>query len=160
MTGSADQGLWDWALEVYRAEGVADACLHLQDTAGQNVPLMLWAAWTAATGRMLDDDAIEAACDCARAWDNSAIGPIRAVRRALKGPIPDIDNAAREALRESVKSLELAAERHLLAGLGALAPAPTATPLAPIDPLVAVARVWSRVVPRPALIALAERLPA
>ena len=42
--------LWDWAVAAYGADGVADACLELQDAAGQNVPLLLWAAWTARTG--------------------------------------------------------------------------------------------------------------
>ncbi|MES2860515.1 MAG: TIGR02444 family protein [Pseudomonadota bacterium] len=152
--------LWDWAVAAYAAPGVSDACLHLQDTSGQNVPLLLWAAWTAATGRPLDEDTIEAACDSARAWETSAVTPLRAIRRALKGPILDIDNTAREALREQVKAVELAAERHLLAGLEALPLASSGPSQPPIEALVAVARVWSRVVPRPALIALADRLPA
>ena len=58
---------WDWALKAYAAPGVQEACLQLQDGTGQNVPLLLWAGWTAATGRVLDEDAIEGACDCARA---------------------------------------------------------------------------------------------
>ncbi len=152
--------LWDWALSAYAAPGVSDACLHLQDTSGQNVPLLLWAAWTAATGRVLDEDVIEGACDCARAWDTSAIGPVRAVRRALKGPIADIDDGAREKLRDQIKAIELAAERQMMSGLEGLAPAPDGPPSPPIDALVAVARLWSRVVPRPALMTLAERLPA
>ena len=59
--------LWDWALKAYAAPGVQEACLQLQDGVGQNVPLLLWAGWTATTGRVLDEDAIEGACDCARA---------------------------------------------------------------------------------------------
>lgn len=151
---------WDWALTAYAAPGVQETCLQLQDTAGQNVPLLLWAGWTAATGRPLDEDAIEGACDCARAWDEAAVTPLRALRRTLKGVNPDIDNAAREALRDQVKAVELAAERHMMAGLEALAPSPTVAPRTPLDALVAVARVWSRVVPRPGLTMLAERLPA
>ena len=153
-------GFWDWALKAYAAPGVSDACLQLQDGTGQNVPLLLWAAWTAATGRLLDEDSIEGGCDCARAWDAAAVSPLRALRRSLKGTNPDMDNAARESLREAVKAVELAAERHLMDGLEALAPPPTTGPRPAIDALVAVARVWARVVPRPALITLAERLPA
>ena len=59
--------LWDWALTTYAAEGVADACLELQETAGQNIPLLLWAAWCAHTGRTPDEDALEAAGDTASA---------------------------------------------------------------------------------------------
>ena len=83
--------LWDWALTAYAAEGVADACLELQDAAGQNIPLLLWAAWCAHTGRTPDEDALEAAGDTARAWQETAIAPLRAVRRALKARAPDLD---------------------------------------------------------------------
>ncbi|WP_426041226.1 TIGR02444 family protein [Brevundimonas sp. TWP2-3-4b1] len=151
---------WDWALKAYAAPGVQEACLQLQDGTGQNVPLLLWAGWTAATGRVLDEDAIEGACDCARAWDAAAVTPLRTLRRTLRNTNPDIDNAARESLREAVKVVELAAERHLMAGLEALAPSPAGPPRPAIDALAAVARVWSRVVPRPALTMLAECLPA
>ena len=157
---ASDRALWDWALKAYRAPGVSDACLSLQDVNGQNVPLLLWAAWAASTGRDLDEDTIEAGCDAARAWDRVAVTPLRAVRRTLKLPVPDIDDAAREALRDQVKAVELAAERHLLAGLEALVPTAEGAPRPAIEGLVAVAKEWSRVVPRPALIALAERLPA
>jgi uncharacterized protein (TIGR02444 family) len=153
-------GFWDWALAAYRGPGVSEACLTLQDTHGQNVPLMLWAGWTAASGRALDEETIEAACDAARAWDGAAVGPLRAIRRTLKAPIPDIGDAGREALRDQVKAVELAAERALMTDLEALVSESGGPPTATLDALVAVARVWARVVPRPALAALAERLPA
>jgi len=153
-------GLWDWALAAYHADGVAEACLDLQDAHGHNIPLLLWAAWMAATGRSLDPETIEAGCDTARAWDAAAVTPLRAIRRMLKKPLPDIDHSAREALRDQVKAIELAAERHLLAGLEALAGPAARTPAPPLEGLVAAARGWSRVVPRPALTRLAERLPA
>lgn len=151
---------WDWALKAYATPGVSEACLHLQDAQGHNVPLLLWAAWTAATLRPLDEDTAEAACDTARAWESAAIAPIRAVRRTLKLPIPDVDDTRRETLRAQVKAVELAAEKGLMADLEALAPAPGDRPIPTLDALVAVARAWDRIVPRPALIALAERLPA
>ncbi|MFY8164916.1 MAG: TIGR02444 family protein [Brevundimonas sp.] len=72
--------LWDWALTAYAAEGVADACLELQDAAGQNIPLLLWAAWCAHTGRTLDEDALEAAGDTARAPARAAAAPARRPR--------------------------------------------------------------------------------
>ncbi|MBU1346369.1 MAG: TIGR02444 family protein [Alphaproteobacteria bacterium] len=151
---------WDWALKAYAAPGVQEACLQLQDAQGCNVPLMLWSAWMATTGRPLDDDTIEAGCDTARAWDGVAVAPLRLIRRTLKGPIPDIDDAAREALRQQIKAVELAAERSLMADLEDLSGAPADTPAPALDGLIAVARVWSRAVPRPALTALAQRLPA
>ena len=152
--------LWDWALTAYAADGVADACLELQDAAGQNVPLLLWAAWCAAEGRVPDEDALEAAGDTARAWQETAIAPLRAVRQALKPRAPDLDDADRESVRAQVKAVELEAERRLLAALEALSPAPTGPPQPPIATMVAAARVWSPMTPRAGLIRLADRLPA
>lgn len=155
-----DQDFWDWAISAYGAPGVGETCLHLQDALGHNVPLLLWAAWTASTGRRPDADDLEAACDLARGWSNTAVEPLRAVRRALKIATVDIADEDRLALREQVKAIELQAERVLMNGLATLAPGPSGSPRPAIDALAEVAREWSGVVPRPALIQLAERLPA
>jgi uncharacterized protein (TIGR02444 family) len=151
--------LWDWSSKAYAAPGVASACLHLQDVADQNVPLLLWAAWVAQTGRRPEEDDIEAACDTARAWAGTTVSPLRAIRRTLKAPIPDMDDAAREAVRDQIKAVELLAERKLLEALEALAPAPSGAPRRAIEGLVETARLWARVVPRPALVELSAHLP-
>lgn len=156
----SETGLWSWAVRVYGVPGVSEACLDLQDAHGQNAPLLLWAGWCARDGRALDADTIEAACDTARAWDEAAVSPLRALRRTLKLAIPDVDDAARLALREQVKAVELAAERHLLEALEGLASPSDGSDKPVADALVRVARQWSRIVPRPALVRLAEALPA
>jgi uncharacterized protein (TIGR02444 family) len=152
--------LWTWAVSAYDAPGVAEACLSLQDHNEQNVPLLLWGAWIAVTGRRPDEETIEAACDAARAYDSVIVAPLRAVRRTLRAPVPDIENDHREALRQQVKTVELDAERRLMLELESLAPAPSGAPRRAIDGLAETARLWSRVVPRPALTTLADRLPA
>lgn len=152
--------LWDWAVAAYAAPDVADACLALQDHHEQNVPLLLWSTWVAATGRRPDAETIEAACDTARAWEGVAVAPLRSIRRTLKAPVPDIDDGPREAVRNRVKALELEAEKHLLEALEALAPAPDGPPRPAIEGLTATTRVWSRITPRPALVRLADALPA
>lgn len=152
--------LWDWAVRAYASDGVGEACLHLQDAAGQNVPLLLWAAWAARTGRNPDADALEAACDIARAWQEAAIAPLRAVRRTLKRRNPDLEDADREAVRAQVKAVELEAERRLLAALEALSPPSEGAARPVLEALIAVARQWSPTTPRAGLTALAERLPA
>jgi uncharacterized protein (TIGR02444 family) len=152
--------LWDWAVAAYAAPGVAETCLHLQDAADQNVPLLLWAAWCARSGRPLDADTIEAGCDTARAWNDAAIAPLRAVRRTLKTPLADIQTPDREAVREAVKALELDCERRLLLALEALSPTPLPASTDPLPALVAVSRAWSRMIPRAGLTDLAEQLPA
>lgn len=121
-------GLWDWAVAAYGRPGVAPACLDLQDRFEQNVPLLLAAAWSAAQGRTLD---LDAAVALTRAWEADVVAPLRAARRGLKiahRPIPD---AGREALRETVKAVELESERLLLAALETLAWPGQAAPLEP-----------------------------
>lgn len=152
--------LWDWAVKVYGREGVSEACLQLQDYFDQNVCLLLWAAWCAETGRRPDDEEYEAACDIARAWQETAIAPLRAIRRTLKKAIPDLDTEPREAIRAKVKAVELDAEHYLLLQLEELVASPTGAPRPVLDGLVAVARQWGDTVPRPALTTLAQRLSA
>ena len=152
--------LWTWAVAAYEAPGVAEACLSLQDHNEQNVPLLLWAAWVAVTGRRPDEETIEAACDAARAYDTVIVSQLRAVRRTLKAPIPDVADNHREALRQQVKALELDAERRLMLELEDLAPPPSGAARRAIDGLAETAKLWARVVPRPALTTLADHLPA
>jgi len=152
--------LWEWSARAWTAPGVQVAALDLQDAQNQCVPLLLWAAWAAQTGRAPGEDAIDAACDTARVWVDTTIAPLRQVRRNIKARIPDMDDAARESVRAQVKAVELETERHLLAALEALSPAGSG-PSTPVLPtLIAVSRVWGTVTPRVALTLLAERLPA
>jgi uncharacterized protein (TIGR02444 family) len=153
-------GLWDWSVRVWAVDGVQNAGLDLQDAQGQNLPLLLWAAWCAQTGRAPDADDIEAACDTARVWQETTVAPLRAIRRQLKTRIPDFDDDDREAVRAQVKALELDAERRLLAALEALAAAPSGAPKPVLPALIAVAREWSPITPRRSLELLADRLPA
>ena len=153
-------GLWDWSVRVWASDGVQNAGLDLQDAQGQNLPLLLWAAWCAQTGRAPDADDIEAACDTARVWQETTVAPLRAIRRQLKTRIPDFDDDDREAVRAQVKAIELDAERRLLAALEALAPAPSGAARPVLPALIAVAREWSPITPRRSLELLADRLPA
>ncbi|MDP3490774.1 MAG: TIGR02444 family protein [Phenylobacterium sp.] len=107
--------LWSWAVAAYGRPGVAEAALALQDDHGQCVPLMLWAAFA----RPLEPGVIAEAADLARAWEASAILPLRSARRGLKTDLPGVEAGAREALRVQVKTAELESERLLLAALSA-----------------------------------------
>lgn len=148
---------WDWAVEVYAVPAVAEACLELQDTHDQCVPLLLFGLWTEAQGYVLNEDLSEAAVDMARAWSEHVITPLRAIRRRIKGPVSDMDNTAKFAIREQVKSAELAAEKALMAALEGLIPA--GQPKAQVgDNLVRLARFWSPVVPRTGLRRLRDAL--
>lgn len=131
----ATKGLWDWALDAYARQPVAEACLHLQDAHGQNVPYLLWAAWMAEQGRAAD---LKIAAGVMRGWDRDVGAPLRGVRRALKAPRPPVDEIGKDAFREAVKAVELRGERVLMESLEALAGPPTA-PANVVEGLVAAA---------------------
>ena len=105
----ATKRLWDWALDAYARQPVAEACLHLQDAHGQNVPYLLWAAWMAEQGRVAD---LKIAAGVMRGWDRDIGAPLRGVRRALKAPRPPVDEIGKDAFREAVKAVELQGERE------------------------------------------------
>lgn len=98
-------------MKAYSGDGVAEACLSLQDDDGQNVPLLLWAAWH---GAPLNQALALKAADVARIWSGEVIVPLRILRRRLKNTLTDGDEAQRLPLREKIKGLELAAERALM----------------------------------------------
>ena len=127
--------LWDWALQAYARQDVAAACLNLQDAHGQNVPYLLWAAWSAGEGRIADG---KAAAQLMRQWDSEVGAPLRGVRRALKAPFPGVADAAREPFREALKGVELQGERVLLESLEALS-GPAGPPLDILEGLIAAA---------------------
>ena len=145
-------GIWDWVLEAYGQPGVPQACLTLQDQHGQNTSFLLWAVHAEAK----DPALLARAAAAARAWETTALGPLREVRRGLKPPLPPFDDHGREALREEVKGLELASERFLIETLdrlseglgGALA----------LEALEAAARAWGPPPPAEALATLAAAL--
>lgn len=146
--------IWDWALEAYARQPVAEACLNLQDAHGQNVPYLLWAAWMAQEGRSAD---LKDAARMMRTWDAEVGSPLRGVRRALKPARPPVDETAKEALRDAVKAVELQGERVLMESLEALSSAPgVAIPV--LDGLVAAAEASGDPPRRSALEKLADAL--
>ena len=146
--------LWDWALEAYARQPVAEACLNLQDAHGPNVPYLLWAAWMAGEGRKAE---LKDAAKVMRAWDAEVGAPLRGVRRALKPSRPAVDDAAKDAFREAVKAVELNGERVLMESLEALS-GPPGAPAPLLDGLVAAAEASGDPPRRAALEKLATAL--
>jgi uncharacterized protein (TIGR02444 family) len=150
--------LWDWALQAYARPGAAETLLEMQNAHRQSVPYLLWAAWAAREERPLSRSVLAAGAALAERWEQSATGPLRFVRRALKAPAPGVPEPAQEALRAQVQALELEAERVLLAALESLAPAPTGAAISLEASLPAAAHAWAFPVPPAALVRLARVL--
>ena len=109
---------WSFSLAFYYRPKVAAALLALQDEAACNVNLVLFSVWLGLSGRgRLDKPGIEAAERAVRSLEIEVIEPLRALRRRLRtAPDPDLQN-----LRESIKTIEIEAEKAAQARLAALA---------------------------------------
>ena len=138
---------WDWAVAVHGRPGVDEALTGLQDSHGQCVAYLLWAAWAAAEGRPVPGEILMQGAALAKHWEGAATMPLRSARRHLKRPAPPIADDAREALRDQVRKAEFAAERLLMETLEALAPEPVGGSIEAGDALLAAAARWSPSVP-------------
>jgi uncharacterized protein (TIGR02444 family) len=129
---------WDYALELYRREGVESACLELQERHGLDVNLVLLCCWLARRGIEAERAWLKATVRAVETWQVEVVRPLRAVRRRLKVEFaepPPGGIAARwpelaARLRQRVLALEIDGERLeqlLLAELAADLPA-TAAP--------------------------------
>jgi uncharacterized protein (TIGR02444 family) len=119
---------WRFSLKTYRAAGVQQACLALQERCGADVNLLLFCGWVGRAGRMLDEDSLRLAVGRVGAWQSDVIVPLRLARRALKRQLADDSIAAMAtSLRRRVLALELAleyVEQALLAELASRWPPP------------------------------------
>ncbi|MDJ0895287.1 MAG: TIGR02444 family protein [Alphaproteobacteria bacterium] len=108
-----DHPFWAFSLDFYARPGVADACLALQDKADADVNLILFCLWHGMAGHgRIDQAALAAAEDRVQTIREDLVLPLRALRRHLKGDIPDTPPDWREALRRHVADAEIEAE-HL-----------------------------------------------
>ncbi|MEY9626629.1 TIGR02444 family protein [Sinorhizobium fredii] len=112
------QGLWDFALQLYAAPGVGEACLTLQDECRVDVPLLLFSAWLSKQSVALTSSDLARIDGIVADWRSEVVQPLRAVRRRLKsGPYP-APTTVTEALRNGVKGVELSSEKIELAVAG------------------------------------------
>ncbi len=110
-----------FALSLYGQEGVSAACLTLQEEAGVDVNVLLFAAFMgAACGRPLDSPQSAEARTSVEAWHREIVKALRGVRRRLKdGPAPaPSERTAR--LRAKIQAIEIEAELIELDTLDAL----------------------------------------
>ena len=120
-----DHPFWDFSLATYGREGVADACIALQEAHGADVNILLFCAWAGRNGVRLDRAQIEAACETVRGWHEDIVRPLRSVRRRLKTAVDDdAPGALQSALRARVQKIEIDAEHIEQLRLAALADAP------------------------------------
>jgi len=108
-----DHPFWDFALSVYRSEGVPQACLNLQERHGIDVNLMLFCLWLGESGRgALDSDDVRSVIAASDLWHRKIVKTLRLVRRALKDGFDEAPPDLRQQLRTEIQASEINAE-HL-----------------------------------------------
>jgi uncharacterized protein (TIGR02444 family) len=113
-----ENDLWTFANSFYLQEGVAPACLLLQDRFALNVNVLLLGLFALLRrGISLSTEDLSTACDLVDLWHKRIVKPLRDLRIRLKtGPKP-APSAATSELRGHIKAVELEAERIELATL-------------------------------------------
>lgn len=116
--------MWRFSLALYARPGVAEALIALQDRAGCDVNLVLFALWLgAARGHRLDRTELAAGETAVAPIGHDIVAPVRQLRRRLKtAPAADLQD-----LRRRLLALELAAERRVQYRLADAAAAPIST---------------------------------
>lgn len=103
--------LWDFATKIYSSPEVEEACLSLQDRRGLDVNLIIFCIWVAASGRgTLTEEEMTTGIDAGIVWQSQVVGPLRHVRRFLKGPIAPADGRLGAELARVVSESELYSE--------------------------------------------------
>lgn len=106
--------IWDFAVTFYQMPGVEADCLAAQDHYGLDVTALIFALYC--THKDVGFDAAQAV-ELARSLSEQVVEPLRKARIALKSVPSLVDLAAADALRQTVKSAELEAERLTLEAL-------------------------------------------
>lgn len=104
--------LWRRTVAAYAVPGVAPLCLRLQDQGDVDVMLLLCLCYAASVLKApLSADEVEALRAVVEPWRVGAVRPVRTLRVALRASVDGVPEAAREAFRDRLKALELAAEK-------------------------------------------------
>jgi uncharacterized protein (TIGR02444 family) len=149
---------WTFATAFWRRPETPPLCLELQEVFGQSIPLLLWRLWAVRASRGVSPKSLAEAVALARAWDERAIRPLRAIRASLKTPPPPLDAEASRRVRDQIFTAELSAERTLIEALERLTgPAVTVRDDA-LPALIETCAAWGAPAPTDRLIQLVQAL--
>ncbi len=103
------QNFWNFSLELYDREGVAAACLKLQDAYQLDVNLLLFCFWHGSAYGRIDQELLQKVIELSIEWRCGVVQPLRSARTWMKhNPNP---SEQFESLREKIKASELLAEK-------------------------------------------------
>ncbi|GER00721.1 hypothetical protein JCM17845_13440 [Iodidimonas gelatinilytica] len=110
MTDKDAEAFWEFSLSLYGKDGVAPACLALQDKQGADVNILLYLCYLVVTGhRLLDRSDMAVLMEKTDEIRSTVLAPMRALRRRLKTMAAS--NPMLEPVYRTAKDAELAAEK-------------------------------------------------
>ena len=112
---------WEFVTRLYRAPGVAPACLDLQERHGVDVTAMLFCLWRGAVDARPLGPHMAPLTRAAREWHEAGVLPIRAARRWLKDEARRLGEATGASLYKTVLAAEIDCEHGELLMLAQLA---------------------------------------
>lgn len=116
-----DHPFWTFSTRLYGRDGVAAACLALQERHQLDVNILLFCIWSAAErGQVLSRDEMASVLDRVGAWHEEVVRQLRAVRQRMRDGAPGMDGELVESVRKRVLGAELECEhveQLMLAGL-------------------------------------------
>lgn len=103
---------WAFSLRIYGKDGVAPACLRLQERHSVDVNILLFACWCAIEGPgALSEQAMRQVVDAVSPWHDRQVRTLRRLRVELKTERHGAPADLAESLRNQIKAGELLAER-------------------------------------------------
>jgi uncharacterized protein (TIGR02444 family) len=109
--GLTPHPFWNFSLEVYGGEGVARACLDLQDRRQVDVNVLLFCCWLGASGRgRIERAELQALVGTVQHWQREVIAPLRLARRKLVEGIAHAPEEQATQLRKRLAEAEIEAE--------------------------------------------------
>ena len=92
------KNFWEFSVTLYAKDGVASACLNLQDTFEIDVNLLLFGCWYGFYFGEFDESTLDQALDFSRIWKTEVVQPLRNVRVWMKANSAKLTTLALEKL--------------------------------------------------------------
>ena len=108
------ESFWNFAVRTYRCEGIAEACLALQNEHGADVNVVLFCCWMGTTRGEFESKTLDMVLEFSRSWADRVVRPLRSVRTWMKiegYADPKMPVESCNSLRQRIKKVELEAEQ-------------------------------------------------
>jgi len=102
---------WDFSLQAYGSDGVAPACLKLQERHGIDVNMLLYCVWAGHIGNRLHQEHVAILAAAVGEWHGTVVRSLRRARKRMKTPMDGQPPSPLSLdLRARVQKLEIDAE--------------------------------------------------